>query len=66
MILKCKKNPTKINGIKVLEFTKGRTYEFDKINDPEGWETVDDNGLKSHFFRLDILFDYKHPELPTV
>jgi len=40
-----------------MEFTKGKTYEFEKIEDPEGWEVVDDNGNREVFFLWFIMFE---------
>lgn len=57
MILKCKKETGSVNGKKVMQFTKGKNYEFEKIEDPEGWETLDDYGNREVFFMLDIMFE---------
>ncbi len=55
--LRCKRNPITSNGIKTMDFTKGKIYEFRKVEDPEGWETKDDDGDREVFFRLDLLFE---------
>lgn len=57
MELRCKKETEKVNGKKIMEFTKGKTYEFEKIEDPEGWEVVDDNGNREVFFLWFIMFE---------
>lgn len=57
MKLRCYKEIKKVNGKKIMEFTKGKIYEFEKIDDPEGWETIDDNGNREVFFLLDIMFE---------
>lgn len=57
MELICKKEALDEKGNKVMNFTKGVIYDFDKISDPEGWKTIDDNGYKEVFFNLDIMFE---------
>lgn len=37
-------------GKKVMQFTKGKTYTFEEIGDPEGWAVDDDNGRREIFF----------------
>tara|TARA_R110000851_G_C12702056_1_gene526259 strand:- start:13 stop:192 length:180 start_codon:yes stop_codon:yes gene_type:complete len=56
MELICKKEALDEKGNKVMNFTKGVIYDFEEIGDPEGWETMDDNGDKEVFFNLDLLF----------
>lgn len=57
MELICKKETKTINRRKIMEFTKGVIYDFHKIEDPEGWEVLDDNGKREVFFNLDIMFE---------
>lgn len=56
MKLKCKIDPFQ-DGKKVMNFTKGKTYDFTESYDLEGWETIDDNGEKETFFEPYILFE---------
>ena len=53
----CKKEALRKDGRKIMEFTKGVIYNFEKINDPEGWKTLDDFGNKEVFFALDLMFN---------
>jgi len=57
MKLRCKKETEKVNGKKIMEFTKGKIYEFEKAYDPEGWSTIDDDGNEEIFFLLNIMFE---------
>jgi len=58
MKLKCKKEAINVEGQKILNFTKGKFYEFEESDDDlEGWKTEDDNGQKEVFFNLEIMFE---------
>jgi len=56
MVLICKNEAIDENGNKIMQFTKGETYYFNKIKDPSGWEVEDDNGNTEVFFDLDVMF----------
>ena len=43
------------DGKKVMQFTKGKTYEFEKYSD-ESWITEDDEGNKQEFWELRFMF----------
>lgn len=57
MRLKCKTEAIDDNGLKIMHFTKGQTYLFGLVSDPEGWETFDDKGNKEVFFNPYIMFE---------
>ncbi len=52
----CKKEAIQQNGEKLMAFTEGIIYDFEKTFD-ECWIGLDDNGAKEEFFNLDIMFD---------
>lgn len=43
------------DGKKVMQFTKGKTYEFEKHTD-ESWITKDDEGQSQEFWQLNFMF----------
>lgn len=57
MELICKKEALSENGNKVMEFTQGVIYDFERSFDPEGWETTNDIGEKEVFFNLNVMFE---------
>lgn len=46
-----------IKEVPVFNFTKGKTYSFTWVEDPEGWEVFDDNGNKEVFFDPYTIFE---------
>ena len=56
MELICKKEALNDKGEKIMNFTEGVIYDFDKIEDPEGWEVYDDNCHREVFFDPYIMF----------
>lgn len=56
MKLKCIREALGENGIKIMNFTKGKIYDATKSYDPEGLEIIDDNGKKEVFFSPWYLF----------
>lgn len=52
----CKKEAVKGNGQKLMAFTKGVVYDFEKTFDDD-WIGLDDNGSEEGFFNLSIMFD---------
>ena len=51
----CIKEPTVIDGVKTLEFTKDNVYNFAK-DDKGNFVTLDDNGYLETFFDITKLF----------
>ena len=51
----CIKEPTYIDGVKTLEFTKGKTYDFKKLSIV--YVTTDDKGRRETFFDITRLFE---------
>lgn len=43
------------DGNKVMQFTKGKTYEFEKHTD-ESWIVEDDEGNQQEFWELRFMF----------
>lgn len=54
----CKKEALNDKGEKIMQFTKGKKYDFYSIEDPKGWEVFDDDGYKEKLFDLSIMFDF--------
>ena len=61
MELICNKEALDDHGNKLMQFTKGNAYTFEKIEDPEGWEVEDDNMDLEVFFNPYIMFELKTP-----
>ncbi len=57
MTLVCKMEAIDDLGDKIMQFTEGNNYQFEKIPDPEGWEAKDDRGEKVVFFNPYIMFE---------
>jgi hypothetical protein len=57
MKLRCKKEALYESGEKIMHFTKGEVYIFEKSYDPPGWEVEDDYGNKEVFFNTSELFE---------
>jgi len=56
MVLICKSEAIDEKGNKIMQFTKGETYYFNKIKDPCGWEVKDDDGNVEVFFDFNVMF----------
>lgn len=57
MKLRCKKEALYPSGKKIMHFTKGEIYEFEKSIDPPGWTVLDDYGNEEVFFRTEAMFE---------
>lgn len=57
MELICKREALNEKGEKIMNFTKGDIYIFGEIEDPPGWQTLDDNCEREVFFDLDVMFE---------
>lgn len=59
MKLRCINEARNENGVKVMAFTKGCTYEAEEIH-KDGYtlhEVAGDNGFKETFFNLNVMFE---------
>ena len=63
MELICKQEALNDKGEKIMNFTKGNRYDFEKIEDPEGWQVLDDHCDKEVFFDPYIMFRHVQPML---
>ena len=52
----CVKEAMDEYGQRIMQFTEGLVYNATKVEDPEGWEILDDNENKEVFFDLDPMF----------
>ena len=57
MKLRCKKEAITEDGTKVMQFTKGKLYDFSTSFDPPGFATEDDNGMGIVFFDVNEMFE---------
>lgn len=57
MKLRCKKEAITEDGTKVMQFTKGKLYDFNTSFDPPGFATEDDNGREEVFFNVNEMFE---------
>lgn len=57
MKLRCKKEAIAEDGTKVMQFTKGKLYDFRTHFDPRGFSTEDDNGMGIVFFDVNEMFE---------
>lgn len=56
MKLRCKQEAINDDGTKVMQFTKGKIYDFEEIE--EGCHEVkDDNGKREVFFHTGLMFE---------
>lgn len=58
MKLICKQEAKRQDGTKIMEFTKGKTYEAESEieDDTTSWRIKDDNGKTEKFWHLAIMF----------
>jgi hypothetical protein len=59
MVLICKQETDKIDGVKLMEFTKGNEYKFTETEQGV-YETKDDKGKSEKFWDVYILFEAKN------
>lgn len=56
MNLKCKLDTLNEHGTKIMNFTKGNTYECEK-DEEEIFYVEDDNGKTERFFNINSIFE---------